>query len=83
MNPVDKLIQRLGEYDLNLGKSELRKMMYETREEVNAQKRRMFLEGFKNSAEGFNGEHPPRTDSEMWESIRDDYFKINDKLFGE
>lgn len=39
-------------------------------------KQKMFLEGFKASAEGYNGEHPPRTDEEMWESIKEDYDKI-------
>ena len=47
-----------------------------TYDELEKIKQLMFLEGFKASAEGYNGEHPPRTDEEMWESIKEDYNKI-------
>lgn len=83
MNTLDNLLNQINEYDLNLGKGELRRIVYLIKEETGAQKCRMFLEGFKTSGEGYNGEHPPRTDKEMWESIRDDYFKIDEQLFGE
>lgn len=81
MNPLDRLLKYWDSYNQNLGKSQMRLQIQMTKQDVDQMMRRMFLEGFKNSAEGYNGEHPPRSDQEMWESIRDDYFKISKKLF--
>lgn len=79
-NPVDRLIKIWDGYNFNQGKSELRLELRVVQQDVEQLCRRMFLEGFKASAEGYNGEHPARSDEEKWESIREDYFKISNKL---
>lgn len=55
---------------------ELFKEAYETLNKFEEVKQKMFLEGFKASGEGYNGEHPPRTDEEIWKHIKEDYNKV-------
>ncbi len=52
-----------------------------TQQELEQLKRKMFLEGFKNSGEGYNGEYPfeGESDERIWDSIKEDYDKLNIK----
>jgi hypothetical protein len=75
-NPVDRLIKIWDGYNFSWGKSQMRLELRMAQKEVEQLKRRMFLEGFKASAEGFNGEHPTMDDEKIWGMIREDYNKV-------
>ena len=78
INPLDKVIELLNEMDIEpTNSSKIKSYILEAQEEIEAIKCKMFLEGFKNSAEGYNGEHPSRNDKQIWESIQDDYIQVN------
>jgi hypothetical protein len=81
-DPIDKLIQIWNEYDLNQGKAQMRKHLLEAKIAVEFEKQKMFMAGFKNSGEGYNGEHPFEGESEakIWDSIKEDYDKVKNKL---
>ena len=78
-DPIDKLIHLWNEYDLNQGKAQMRKHLLEAKIAVEFQRQRMFMAGFKSSAEGYNGEYPFEGESEakIWDSIKEDYDKVN------
>jgi hypothetical protein len=75
-NPVDPLLKLWETYDPNHDKAQMRHYLLEAQQEVEKLKRRMFLEGFKNSGEGFNGEHPTMDEEKIWEIIKEDYDKL-------
>ena len=81
-NPIDKLIQIWNDYDLSHGKAQMRKHLMEAKIAIEFQRQQMFLEGFKNSGEGYNGEYPFQGESEakIWDSIYEDYDKVRNKL---
>lgn len=83
MNPLDKLLEQINSFNTETesGKAELRRLIKNAKNILEEKNKQMFLEGFKNSGEGYNGEHPGwSSDEKLWESIKDDYNKINKKL---